>query len=67
MGLFLLPIGTIIVSSMADVPHGWRDITGSFECMEQIEHFHREHPNAGEFLAHDPLFCIKKVVPEVGS
>jgi hypothetical protein len=62
MELLALPIGSIIVyAGVESIPPGWRDITGTFECMEQIEHFRRQHPTAGEFIARDPLFCIKRV------
>lgn len=65
MNLFLLPIGSIIIyAGLAVVPLGWLDITGSIECKAEIQHFRDEHPDAGEFVDGDPLFCIKKVDPD---
>lgn len=62
MNLLALPIGSILVyAGLMPVPDGWRDITGTFECFEQIEYFKRARPDIGEFVARDPLFCIKKV------
>lgn len=68
MDLALLPIGAIIVyAGAAIVQPGWIDITDSFECMEQVNYFQQQHPTAGEFLAHDKLFCIKKISEDAGS
>lgn len=62
MSLLVLPIGSILVyAGVMSTPPGWRDITGTFECAEQIEYFQRARPDIGEFIARDPLFCIKKV------
>lgn len=62
MDLLALPIGTIIVyAGLMPVPSGWNDITGSAECVREIEIFRSQHPDAGEFIANDPLFCIKKI------
>lgn len=66
MDLLALPIGSIIVACCMTPPPpvGWRDITGSFECIEQIAHFKATVPSAGEFEGNYPLFCIKKVTEE---
>lgn len=68
MELLALPIGSIIVyAGVMSTPPGWKDITGSIECIEQIEGFRINFPTAGEFVARDPLFCIKKVRAETLS
>jgi hypothetical protein len=66
MDLIALPIGTVIVMCCLTepLPAGWTDITGSFQCMDGIKSFQDKFPHAGEFVARDPLFCIKKVAEE---
>lgn len=67
MNLFALPIGSIIVGCcLGNVPPGWKDITGSLECIEQIHHFQTQYPHVREFEDRDPLFCIKKIA-EAGT
>jgi hypothetical protein len=67
MDLLTLPIGSIIIFAAIPpappAPDGWLDITDSFECIQQIEEFREHFPTAGEFVSHDPLFCIKKIEP----
>lgn len=71
MDLLALPIGSIIVyaaiAAPSVLPEGWKDITGTVECMRHIEDFRINFPKAGEFVAHDPLFCIKKVAQDAVS
>jgi hypothetical protein len=70
MNLLTLPIGSIIVScciGTVEPPAGWRDITGTLECIETIESGRLKFPDANMFIERDTLFCIKKVQQDVTS
>lgn len=56
-------VGSIVIfpNGAFEIPKGWIDITGTSECLLEINAFRVEHPKIGELRDKEPITCIKKV------